>query len=184
MTSTIETPGAFDALEKAKPDEPIFPLLAHDPCAPGAITEWCRLRRNWALKIWGADDASAADKVRLAAELAQCANAEAIALQMTDWASEHAEVEGQRSSYQELARSVEEVAEAERRKRRDSAVRHLREAAYHYCEARDLLVDLGLVEAEENPMTTILDLINKAADHFETKRPGHDPEPTLALGTV
>lgn len=44
MIPTIENPGPFDALAKARPGEPFFQLLGRDHAAPGAITEWCRAR--------------------------------------------------------------------------------------------------------------------------------------------
>lgn len=183
--STKEIPGPFDALEKALPDEPMFPLLAHDPCAPATITEWCRLRRNRALRLWGGDDANAADRELLAAELAQCANAEVIALEMGDWRTGHTEVEGKRSAYQDLARSVEEVAEADRRKRREQVHRHFREAAYHTSEARDLLRDAQLMPDDgEDDFEFLLGLINRHAEGWETRRPGHEAEPALPLGAA
>lgn len=47
---TKAQPGQFDAFDKARDDEPIFTLLGRDECAPGAITEWARLRRMKALR--------------------------------------------------------------------------------------------------------------------------------------
>jgi hypothetical protein len=70
--NTIQRPGEFDALEKARPDELIFTLLERDPCAPAAIAHWCDLRRKLALDI--ADE----DKRRL--ELRQIAEAELIGM--------------------------------------------------------------------------------------------------------
>ncbi len=37
---TKNNPGAFDAYEKAEPDEPMFTLLARDPLAPDIVRQW------------------------------------------------------------------------------------------------------------------------------------------------
>ncbi len=74
--NTIDKPGEFDALEKARPGELIFTLLERDPCAPAAIAHWCELRRKLALDI--ADE----DKRRL--ELRQITEAELIGMSMLE----------------------------------------------------------------------------------------------------
>lgn len=168
--STKDQPGAFDALEKAEPGEPMFPLLARDPAAPGAITEWCRLRRNRAVKLWG-DSKRVADKKLLAAELDQCANAEEVALQFAEWREDRAPVEGERSGYQEVKRTVVELAEADVRKRQEASVRSMREAAYHLCEAKDALLALGLAPpATEHDLVMMLARINGLADAYTARR--------------
>lgn len=170
MTSTIDHPGPFDALQKARPGEGIFALLERDPCSPAAITEWARTRRNRAFKLYGGDQ-SATAKELLAAELSQCFEAELIALEWAEGAAVSAPVEGQRAAYQEVIKSAEELAEADRRKRRETAVRDLREAAYHLCEAKDALIGLGLIpEATAHDLVLMLDRINGLADEHRERR--------------
>lgn len=174
--STKETIGQFDALEKAEPNEPMFPLLARDECAPATVTEWCRLRRNRAFKLYG-DSAKDTDKELLAAELRQCANAEDVALQFVEWRKREAPADVVKSTYNEVIRSAEEVAEADRRKRQEQAVADLGEAGYYLCEARDALASLGLIgELIQRDMTAMLDLIKSLSAEHKKTRPRYIPE--------
>ncbi len=72
--NTLNKPGEFDALEKAKPDELLFALLERDPCAPPTILHWADLRRTMARKLNDPD--------KREAELRQCMEAEMIAFEM------------------------------------------------------------------------------------------------------
>lgn len=159
--STTEHPGPFDAMEKLEhPNEPHFKLLGRDHAAPGAITEWCRLRRNAAIEQWGLST-SEADKLLLKGELMQCGEAEAIALEMTDFRLGQGEIEGAKATYQEVKRTEAGLAEADLRKRKIAAVRHLREAAYHYSEAIEFFEGQGDLVGD---MQEALATINRKAD--------------------
>lgn len=46
IISTKERPGDYDALERAKPGEPIFTLKGGDPFAPATIIFWADLARR------------------------------------------------------------------------------------------------------------------------------------------
>lgn len=179
--STKETIGPFDALEKAEPGEPMFPLLARDACAPATITEWCRLRRNLAYRNYG-ESTNPKDELRLAAELQQCAHAEEKALQMQAWRENHAEEApaGERASYQEITRTAEELAEAGRRQRKEELCRYLREAASYISDASAGLADLGFPHSGEK-LAMILIAVNAIADEHEAKRPNFTAEPILPM---
>jgi hypothetical protein len=41
---TKKKPGKFDCYKNAKPDEPIFVLLARDPDAPFVVEQWAHQR--------------------------------------------------------------------------------------------------------------------------------------------
>lgn len=170
MASTVTQPGAYDALEKAEPSEPMFPLLARDPCAAATITEWCRLRRMMAIRQFG-DSTNPRDLELLAAELRQCANAEAVAMQMSNWRSEHTAVAGERASYQPVIKSAEEQAIAAKRHKREHMLKSLREAAYHLCEAKDAAADLGNEQAAGTFGSWEAD-VNHWADALQEQRPG------------
>ena len=43
---TKNNPGQFDCYANAQPDEPMFVLLARDPCAAEAVRYWVHLRAN------------------------------------------------------------------------------------------------------------------------------------------
>lgn len=178
--SSIDQPGAYDALEKAEPGEPMFPLLARDPDAPATVTEWCRLRRNRALKLFGHSKRTA-DKKLFAAELAQCANAERIAEEMADWRAGQDAPAAVRISHG-TQRTEVELAEAAARDRLAAAVRHLREADYFICEARDALVDLGVIgEVTQGDLGMMMARLKGIADEHTPKRAGHEAEPALPL---
>lgn len=52
---TKQNPGPFDCYAKAKPDEPMFVLLARDPLAPEIVRRWAELRKK---RSGGADSKS------------------------------------------------------------------------------------------------------------------------------
>lgn len=180
--STLTEPGAFDALEKAEPSEPIFTLLARDPDAPATVTEWCRLRRNRAMKVHGHSKRTA-DKKLFAAELAQCVNAERIAEEMTDWRAGQDAPAAVRISHG-VQRTEIELAEAAARDRLAAAVRALREADYFVCEARDALVELGVIgEVTQGDLGMMMARLKGIADEHTPKRAGHEVEPALPLSS-
>lgn len=182
MSGTIDLRGAYDALEKAKLGEPIFVLLGRDHAGPATISEWCRLRRNRAFKLYGGSERPT-DKELLAGELRQCAEAEEMALRFADWRSGQQQVEGERAAYQDVAKSAEEQAEAARIKSTAQAVRDAREADYHVCEVRDRLADLGLLpEATRRDLDMMMARLKGLAEEHEAKRPNYAAEPPLQLG--
>lgn len=73
--STKSRPSEFDALEKARDDEIMFPLLDRDPDAPATIHHWVYLRRQRAKSI--------TDPEKMREELRQITEAEFIAFEMT-----------------------------------------------------------------------------------------------------
>lgn len=42
---TKNNPAKYDCYANAKPDEPMFVLLARDPSAPGLVRSWARTRQ-------------------------------------------------------------------------------------------------------------------------------------------
>lgn len=118
----------FDPLDRLEPGERRFVLREHDRAAPAAITEWCRTRRNLALKLYGTHPTGDAERA-LNAELLQCAEAEAIAL---DWAAAGVDAEvAVRATYSNVALTEEQAKAAARQRDLTETRRHLREAAYH-----------------------------------------------------
>lgn len=174
MTAKTEI-GPFDALDKALPNEPRFVLLARDPAAPAAITEWARIRRNLAYKRFG-DSPRKRDRTVFEAELAQAAQAEEIAERMQVWrageGSEHdEESQAEKATYNEAKRSAEELAEARRIERVKALCKHWREAAYHLCEGMDGFAEMGLIsDADKAMFAAWLETLNFATDNLEPKR--------------
>lgn len=77
IISTKETPGDYDALETAKPGEPIFTLQGGDPLAPPCITLWSELCRHAAL--------AESDDAKREALLKKATAAEAVAWAFDDY---------------------------------------------------------------------------------------------------
>lgn len=178
--STLTEPGAFDALEKAADDEPFFMLLARDEDAPATVTEWCRLRRNRAMKLYG-HSKGATKKALFAKELAQCANAEQLAIEMAEWREGQDAPAAVRISHG-VQRTELELAEAAARDRLAKAVRHLREADYYVCEARDALVELGKIgEVTQGDLAMMMARLKGIVDEHTPRRAGHEAEPVLPL---
>jgi len=166
--STLATPGPFDALSKAEDDEPIFPLLGRDPCAPATITEWCRLRRNRAYKLYG-DKLDETSRNTLHAELFQASEAEVMALRMSAWRTrtEPAAEDPSKPTYNEIVKSTEEIEQARRLKILKDGIAHLRESAYHFNMALEVFETLGYLFPET---AKILPLINNFAAQMEPHR--------------
>lgn len=139
MIPTKTDPGPFDAFDKALADEPIFTLLGRDPASPSAITEWCRVRRNLAIKNCAARSDEMTDELR------QCAEAEVIAFAMEDYRSG-----AEAGVPQETVATNYSGAQGESHEQRArnllvaDTVAHLRAAAYHVNEACERLGELGI----------------------------------------
>lgn len=165
MTAETFTPGPFDALDKVNEGEPRFVLLGRDPAMPGAITEWARLRRMAAIRKYGTPRSGTRSETKLKAELAQCHEAEEIALYADEWRKGHEEVEGNKPTYNEVKKSEAELAALADHALLDLAHKNLREAAYFLCEATDILKRMGKVdEVEALSMGDLLTRINAKAD--------------------
>jgi len=70
LISTRDRPGEYDALETAKPGEPIFVLQGGDPLAPATIVHWADLARAAARVETKPDRARALLKKAASAEFA------------------------------------------------------------------------------------------------------------------
>lgn len=67
-------PGRYDCFARARPDEPMFTLLARDPSAPQMVLQWCYEREREIAR----GDRPEADRA-MVAEARQCAQ------DMTEW---------------------------------------------------------------------------------------------------
>lgn len=138
--NTLARPGEFDALEKARPDELIFPLLERDPDAPAVIRFWVDLRRKRAL-------AEIEDADALKDELRQCTEAEFIAFEMERrQRGEVGEAVATRATYSgaavEKSRAEELMAKLRAR---------LGEADYEANEALNLVAEIVGLDPEAIP---------------------------------
>lgn len=165
MTSTVAQPGPFDPIKHSDPNEPYFPIMAHDPIGARTVRIWCDLRRKLLfLSNYTAPDGSnpVPEPVRL--ELMQISEAEQIADDMEAWVkgtTTDARVDGAPARYNETPPDTVTVEQAREAARRAKQIEHLREAAYHIQEALDLngldaVMRVRVAEAQR--------LINDSAD--------------------
>jgi hypothetical protein len=91
LISTRERPGDYDALESAKPDEPIFVIQGGDPFGPATVEHWADLARTA-----GRSEAKADTSAKL---LKKATSAEMVAWAMRDY---------------QAGRGAEVIAEAKR----------------------------------------------------------------------
>lgn len=127
----------FDPLDRMEPGEDRFVIREKDPCGPATLTEWSRLRRNRAVKLYGTEPTGDAKRL-LDAELAQCAEAEDKALAWSEKLSGGEAAEEQRATYSGVQQTEEQIAAARRQRAHAELVRHLREADYHIHELLEI----------------------------------------------
>lgn len=75
--STRDRAGEYDALETAKPDEPLFVVQGGDPFGPATVMFWAGLQREAAMQSASRDDAQAG--------LRKASNAEEVAWEMREY---------------------------------------------------------------------------------------------------
>lgn len=147
-TGTKAAPSAFDGFAKAKPDEPIFTLLARDPLAAPLTMAWAWLNRVRAgagtagEDIWSRLRRAAEDnpheptKERQRAELIQSSEAEEIAWSMDDYRKGfQPEPESPFESYSGYKPDEKAMAKQRETDQRAEHGRGLSEAAYAINEA-------------------------------------------------
>lgn len=184
MPGTAANPSPFDPLDEMEPDEPRFVLRGKDHAAPGAITEWSRLRRNKALHDFNKiEEPTEKDRLALSSELSQCREADDRAMEMQDWRLGQAKPEGDgRASYNDIERTQEQLAELARKKRLEGLLRHVQEGRFHLAEVRDGLLDMGLISGETAAeITQWLDRAQQVADEHDPRQNRFKSQPTLAL---
>lgn len=91
--ATKNNPGAFDCFANAKPDEPIFILLARDELAPWVVAIWAAARDKNQAAFYDAAASlfRAADKKDPADPL-KISEANGCALSMMGWKTENPDV--------------------------------------------------------------------------------------------
>lgn len=175
--STKEQPGAFDGMERAEPDEPVFTLRAHDALAAPLVHEWVRRRRE-AINTADLPD----DKREL--ELIQCREAEEIAWRMVDWRAGVSDAPAEAPTAKPLAysghaSSAEELAAKRRYDTVKAATSVLHNAIGEVTDAAATLEPYGFAVERAVVLEAAGDLKAVAA-HMQPKRASYsaaDPEP-------
>lgn len=164
--STKDQVGDYDAVETAKPGEPIFTLQGGDPIGPATVLFWADEARKLARR---SEDEKVADKL-----LRKAYAAEQVAWAMQDY---------QRGGSEDEAAPRESISggaipEEQRWKAGLTAgCKHLGEAAYHFTEAAAHLPDdqaAALLAAVERIKAISADYVPKRASY------GNQPELPIA----
>lgn len=175
--STKTEPGAFDGMERAEPDEPVFTLRAHDDLAAGLVMEWVRMRRAAVM-------ASNLPPEKEELELVQCREAEEVAWSMREWrAGASAKAEGSEdqpaAKYSGHTSSAEELAAKARYDVVKGSASKLHNCLSEAIDAADALEPYGYA-AERAVVHRAADHIKAVAMHIQPKRASYstvDPEP-------
>lgn len=165
--NTKADPSYFDGMERAEPDEPVFPLRAKDDLAAPLVRDWVDRRRKQILSADLPDD-----KRRL--ELMQCTDADLIAAAMDDWRAgrkdQDAEIpqaaktprySGNETDPDELAAKLHFDAQKEAARRLDNIVAELVDVA-------KLLHDLDITHSAGVEATAVL--MKGVAEDIRPKR--------------
>lgn len=83
--NTAAHPGPLDPTASCAPDEPIFPLVAHDPDAPAAIRHWSDTRRARIASAIVQGDVEPDALNALKSDLARCTEADELADAFDAW---------------------------------------------------------------------------------------------------
>ncbi len=111
IISTKDSPGEFDALETAKPDEPIFVVQGGDPLGPPTVQFWADRARECAREIMngkragfdpaegGEYDPTETDRNDADHLLRKATNAEQVSWAMKSYQRNETQPTGERASY-------------------------------------------------------------------------------------
>lgn len=139
--STKETPGPFDGLERAKPDEPVFTLQGGDPLGARLVRIWVWASRKTVLRNKALTDEERAGK------LIKIREAEVIAEDMEEYRSGHvhAAAEPETPKEERYSGHVSSPEEIEAKRRFDvkkHASERLHNSVAEIVEASNALMDL------------------------------------------
>lgn len=163
LVPTKEVPGVFDALEKAKPDEPIFTLLARDELAPKLVQSWCDEKRKLVM-------ATVTDREKAEAELRQVSEAERIVWAMIDWQRGYHEEEVPTESYSGYSLSTEAKVAEDRQKLLVECARRIDNAVAELTDTAEKLLMLGDNENAAHRLSVIACALQNEAKLVRPKR--------------
>lgn len=161
MISTKDTLGAYDAIETAKPGEPLFPIQGGDPFGPPTVLHWASLCR-----VAGMSEANEAKAHKL---LRKASDAEQVAWTMQAYQRGEIAIEGKRAKYNEEAEQPETQDRAER-EAMIKGVGTLNNALALIADFADVLAKYKVHDNEKVELDDIVSRIKKAAETIEPRR--------------
>jgi hypothetical protein len=184
--STKDKPGDYDAIETAKPGEPLFPIQGGDPLGPPCVQFWADEARSLARRIMSGEEAGFqpgdGDEVYHPSEMDKRQ-----AKKLLEKATQAEQVKWAMEAYQRGEVVVEAVTAnvaanpLEGLHKWQSALlsgcRHLREAAYHLTNAIE-----HLPEDQAAELARVVKRVNRMAANYEPKRASYPDKPDLPTG--
>ena len=180
--NTLAEPGPYDPLSRTAPDEPLFPIVAHDRVGPATVRFWSDETRRWVMaEIMALPPADPA-LAKLEDKLRQCTEADLLAMEMVRWVkgNPEANVTPTRARYSGGPVDADKLDDASRKIAIAEGVQCGREAAFYASEMRDKLAPLATLAPDEIvALEEAMRLINLVTDAHTVRRPGF--QPVLAL---
>lgn len=181
--NTLESPGPYDPLSRTAPDEPFFPVVAHDRIGPATVRFWSDKTREWVMaEIMGLPPADPA-LAKLEDKLRQCTEADLLAMEMERWVKGNPEtdVAPTRARCSGGTIDADKMDDAARKLAVAEGVQCGREAAFYASEMRDKLAPLGTLAPDEIvALEEAMRLINSVSDAHTVRRPGFQPALPMA----
>lgn len=162
MPSTKDRLGAYDAIETAKPGEPLFPIQGGDPFGPETVLHWATLARTAGLKENDAEKA--------AHLLRKACDAEQVAWAMSAYQRGEQTLEGERAQYNDAGALEEEDHERIVRRARIKGADRLYSLVGEATEIAGELEQLKTCMPEVAALREAIAMISLAALTIEPRR--------------
>lgn len=162
IVATKDRPGSYDAIESAKPGEPLFPIQGGDLFGPPTVLHWAKLCREAGL---------ASEKPKEAERLLRKAmDAEQVAWAMLAYQRGQEPIEGERAYYSDSGTA--ETAD-ERRTQREALIRSARKLHGLSADGLEVAETLARFRAhpeEEAAVREAVAVLKQAAFLIEPRR--------------
>lgn len=168
---TKDRPGSYDAIETAKPDEPLFPIQGGDPLGPSTVLHWAKLAREEGLRLTGDHPEGSKEYVRGERLLHKATMAEQVAWAMQEYQRGHVPVEAKRATYNDDSRDP--VAASAARSEREARIRAaaaMQNALAQIADQAELLATLGICDTEVAELFDVVGTLKCVAAEVEPRR--------------
>lgn len=164
IISTKDRPGSYDAIETAKPGEPLFPIQGGDPFGPATVLFWVDLCR-----AAGRDET---DPKKAAHLLNKATDAELVAWAMQAYQRGDVAIEGQRAQYNDAAPAAS-IPSDQGRPERETRIRAVGRLHNMIAGANEIVAQLAALRAcpeQEVEIREAVELLTRAALAIEPRR--------------
>lgn len=172
IVSTKDRPGSYDAIETAKPDEPLFPIQGGDPFGPPTVLHWAGLARAEGLRLIDAHPDKSREHSHGLKLLGKATDAEQVAWAMQSYQKGHAKPEGGRASYADNPIELDADADHDRKVReaRIKSAERLHNLVGNGADIAELLEGLDACPPEAAALRNAIEQIKAIAYAVEPRR--------------